>query len=240
MKVNKKVVCSLLIGSFLLTSGGLAVADDTIKREIKVRMPMQGKMINEDGAPACWQVFDELAAENKLTPEQANLIKEAMQEKMNEQQAVRRQLGEEQINTNLEALINDGTINSAQANAIKNHLQNGFREPQLIKAEMMNPLQGLIDEGILTSEKAEQIINYLKNNNTERPFLDNAKLDELVSKNIITSQEASDIKTHWQTRANERPGKMKGKQNLFKELVDQGVLTQEQADAAVQKICRFQ
>lgn len=163
MKVNKKIVASLLVGSFLLTSGGLAIADDSNKKEFEPRQPMYGKMLREDRPQACWEVFDELVKENKITQEQANNIKEAMQEKMNKQQGERRQQRDQQINTNLEAMVSDGTINSEQANAIKEQMQKVATDRKGKmgqRARMMQTptlLQDLVDQSVLTEEQANLV-----------------------------------------------------------------------------------
>lgn len=130
MKINKKILGSLIIGGLLFTSGGIVVADDTITRDFGIRQ--QARQAQNLDNPACFTAVDQLVTEKNLTQEEANSIKQKIEEKRNQHFAARDIAREERRNSGergnrarlmqnpeiISKLVEDGTLTPEQAKLI--------------------------------------------------------------------------------------------------------------------------
>lgn len=161
VKVNKKLVGSLIVGALLVSSGGLVMADDTVRWGNGQKSSIGGQMVKGDRPQARCLVLDELVKDNKITQQEADQYRETMQNNMNEWQTQRQQLKNEQLNANLDTMVSDGEITVEQANAIKEKFSNTWQEKMGKKQARMKVLQepnflsDLIAEGILSAKQAE-------------------------------------------------------------------------------------
>ena len=123
----------------------------------------------EQNRPAKQDLFTTLVNEGTLTQEQADAIRTTMQSKMQEQRQA-------QLTTALSALVDKGSIDTAQSNAILNKLaeaqntrqqemaamsqltpEERHAQMQANKPERVNPLADLVTAGILTQAQADEV-----------------------------------------------------------------------------------
>lgn len=133
-----------------------------------------------------------------------------------ERQAQRSSLKDEKMGPFSEA-VTQGIITQEQANAIQSALQAKNSEQR--QAAMKSKLQNLVSNGTLTSTQSDAIINQINSQAEQRQ----AEMDKVKS---MTQEERQ---AYFQQNQPE-------KANELKSLVDDGTLTQEQADAVVKAL----
>ncbi len=169
MKVNKKLVASIIVGALLLTSGGLAMANDTVKWGNSDKNPARGQITKEARPAATCLMLDELVKDKKITPEEADQYRGNMQNRMNGQQAERQALKQEQFNTKLDTVVNNGDITLEQANVIKEKFAGVSQEKMGKRQAKMRVLQDpdfladLISEGIISAKQGEAFVQGMCN-----------------------------------------------------------------------------
>ncbi len=91
MKINKKLVSIIVLGIFLLTFSGLAIANEVASKDKEAFPVRQAQRLNahECNAANCLQAVDQLVKENKLTAEEAKEIKEEIRGRRSENMAKR-------------------------------------------------------------------------------------------------------------------------------------------------------
>ncbi|HZJ84036.1 MAG TPA: hypothetical protein VFD02_00650 [Syntrophomonadaceae bacterium] len=91
MKINKRIVSIIVLSMFLITFGGIALANEIMTKDTQLGPVGQSQNLNmrECQAPTCLNVVDQLVKENKLTVEEANLIKEEIAEERDKRFAER-------------------------------------------------------------------------------------------------------------------------------------------------------
>ncbi|WP_432666401.1 hypothetical protein R9X47_08630 [Wukongibacter baidiensis] len=143
----------------------------------------------------------------------------------------------------LEELVSDGTLTSTQVDKIKEMAEEN-------KGKRVNFFSELIDQGTLTEEEVDAIQEKVhEKKEAEKQERMQAMLDDLIEKGTITEDDASEILDFVNEKTEERKAEFEKikdmteeerkayfeenrpeKRNLTENLVEEGIITQEQAD----------
>ena len=225
-----RILAAALISVFLLVSAGLAVAGDATGAKPDRVAACPNVAEPGERAAALQSVLDKLVAEKALTQEQADKLVSYFKTQLEQRKAQREQM------KNL-------TPEQRQALRKEAPLRKGF-------------LDQAVDDKIITQEQAQAIKEALreqKQHSREAAF--QARLAELVKRGTISQSQAdaawAALQTHWQAqraelekikelsaeeRMNYLRSKSAEKQHPLQGLIDNGTLTQEQAE----QICPVQ
>lgn len=182
-------------------------------------------------------ILDEMVKEGTLTQSEADKIttyQKSKQESMKaEMDKVKKMTDEERKNylgtkrteriNFLTELVNNGIITQAKADALKAKIEQKRLEMKAARInEMKSQLNTLVTKGTINQTQADKIIEYMSQ----------VKEKVIIEKGNITQIEKDKLKNMTEQERKAYFEKMKGeKGNFLKELVDNGTLTQEQANA---------
>lgn len=129
-------------------------------------------------------------------------------------------------------LVSKGIINQAKADAIKARVQLKKQEMKTARLnEIKSQLGTLVTKGTISQAQADKVIEYLNQNAGSKCKIGKSKMSD-ADKEKIKNMTEEERKTYFE--------KIKGEKGSFlKELVDNGTLTQEQADE-ISKVIRPQ
>ncbi|MFZ5965774.1 MAG: hypothetical protein ACOYVK_01170 [Bacillota bacterium] len=239
-KLMKKIISGALVGSMVIAMAGMAFADDVVggtvqdtTTQVEKRMgKFGGNFLLERRTPGehLDTMLEKLVTDNTISQEIADKMKAYMETKETERQAQREQLK---------------NMTSEERKAF---LENN-------KIERKNIFDQMVEDGIITEEQSNAIKEALPKWNK----LDGqgkrgqgvhfeASLDKLVSEGIITENTAAAIKTNLEAKKAERDAlreklkamteeerkeflsqNKKERINIFDELVEDDVITEEQS-----------
>lgn len=237
-KIMNKIITAAIVGGVLISTGTAAFAatnsdsnsTNTSTARHECRM---GRGISTDRIKL---ELDKLVNAGTITESQETSILSKVSEEQTEKQAEmdkiknmtdseRQAYFQSQKNTEkgnfLSALVTDGTLTQAQADAIKSgmaqdNIGKGNRKDWgLSSGKMKTKLDALVTSGTITQDDETKIINYLTEKQSDRK----AEMEK------IKNMSKSDRKAYFESN------KTTGRTNMFSDLVTSGIITQDKADA---------
>lgn len=202
----KRVICCVLAFCMLLTSGVLVFGDvDGVNKHMKsatLVMKITNAPAYSDKHEKFITIIDKLVQEGKLTRAKADQIIKYAEEKQQINSQNNQEVRKPHKFHLIKSLKQDGIINDKEAEAIRSK----FRE---IREQIMNDkLNGMVQKGTINRAQADKIKVYFENARKE-------KIEKI--KNMTEEQRQTYFKEH-------RRG-----QNVIEKLVNDGVITKEQA-----------
>ncbi|MCF8012059.1 MAG: hypothetical protein K9L17_03710 [Clostridiales bacterium] len=238
---NKKfisAVCGLVLGGILLSAGsGLALADSTgniSADKNRVSIHRAQKVIEKFNHGRIQEKLNEnlngLVSEGILTQEQADSIVEFMEQRAQERKGdleeikdMTREERQEFSKNNdfrkngpnlLQELVDNGIISEDEAEAIKEKVVNDRHAK--MQEKVNEKLNEFVSEGILTQEQVDSIVEFMEQRSQERK----SDLEEIKD---MTREERQDFFKNNDFRKNGP--------NLLQELVDNGIISEDEAEA---------
>lgn len=225
----RKVLSVFLIGGLLLGTGSLALASNNGIGNGQGQMMRGGPGKGIDLAQKWESILGKVTASSLITSEQAEALKNLAQEKVNEREEFRQQMQE---------------MTPEERQQVREE-RRAANDPLLSEA---------VEQGIITSEQAEAIMKAIREERVvERQQEVKAKLDELVAGGTITQEQADKLLARMQEEMEKREAdiakrlemtaaewreyvKNREKPNVLQDLVQEGVMTYEQAQKVAESI----
>ncbi len=224
-------LAAALVGIFLMASGGLALAAGSDAADTQSEPfaacrggKMTGKADPAARSAALQTVLDKLVADNVLTREQADGLAAYLKTQAEQRQAQREQMKnltpeQRQALRNeqparqgfLDKAVADKVITQEQAQAIGDALR--AQKQQSREAALQTRLAELVKQGAITQAQADAALAALQANWQQRQ----AEFEKI--KNMSKEERLAYMKAN-----------LAQKQNPLQELINNGTLTQEQAD----------
>lgn len=222
-KMFNRIVNGLVIGSLLFTSGGVVLADDATTSadttDKNSKPLMMKKFVNRFGNLE--EILDKLVTDGTITQDQVDQLKTYMKENAPEKKDSAEFKNQDEDKTSekpvlqkhdiLADVVAAGIITQEQADAVKDAMQTYQSEKQ--STSMQERLDKLVEEGKITSEQSEAILEAFENISAERK----ATLEKI--KDMTQEERQAYLQEH------------KSEFNPWQQLVEDGVLTQDQLDA---------
>ena len=241
-KLMVKLIAGLVIAGVTLSAGATAFADtkdDTATNKIQTAQKEKREGFKRGGNKEGFHgediktKLDAFVKDGTITQAQENKIVEFMNKKDEARKAEMEKvkaMTEEERRAYFEAnkatlktdmfkeLVAQGIINQTQADKIKTALPQGreYKGGMKVKIDFTTAFDSLVKDGTITQAQEDKIVEFMKKK-------DEARKAEMEKVKAMTEEER---KAYFEAKkTEERP-------NLFKELVDAGILNQTQADAA--------
>lgn len=191
-------------------------------------------------------ILTEMVKDGTLTQSEADKITEYRKEKRKSMKAemgkVKKMTEEERKNyfstkkterqDLLTELVSSGIITQAKADAIKARIQLKNQEMKAARLnEIKTQLSTLVSKGTINQTQADKVVEYLNRNSSSKCKLVRDRNNEADREKIRNMTEA-ERKAYFESKKGEKGG-------FLKELVDNGTLTQDQANE-IRKVIRPQ
>lgn len=251
MKSRFRTLVSIIVVGGILLAGSITYAsttDTSASGQGKGMPPGKGRpgpgemqsMKPKDGQGGFQTLAESLVKEGIITQETADKMVSYLKEKGDARKSemdAEKETRPEKPDF-LKGLVDAGILTQEQADAIKQYTdaqeklrreeqKNNQQEQQLKRQEQMkNQLDNLVNSGTITQEQEDKIIAYLEKQQENR----RAEMD--AEKDSVKSMTDDERKAYFESKKGTRPEKSAP----LKELVDNGTLTQEQADAAAKAL----
>lgn len=237
-KIMNKIITAAIVGGVLISTGTAAFAatnsdsnstsTSTARHECRL-----GRGISTDRVKS---ELDKLITAGTITESQETSILSKVSEEQTEKKAEmdkiknmtdseRQAYFQSQRNTEegnfLSALVTDGTLTQAQADAVKSEMAQdnigkGNRKDWGLSSEKMKTkLDALVTSGTITQDDETKIINYLTQKQNDRK----AEMEK------VKNMSKSDRKAYFES------SKTTGRTDMLSDLVTSGIITQDKADA---------
>jgi urease accessory protein UreF len=231
--IMKKVMAGIVAGGMALSAGSIALAG-TPKGATQNKAACEAKH-SKEGFDKCAKkdplkpALDKLVKAGTLTQEKEDKIISYMDQKEADRKAEMdkvKDMTEEQRKAYFEKnkekkkldiftdLVNQGIITRSEAQAIKNEI------PKFYRNGMREHLDNAVKSGTITQEEENKIIAYMEKKHDQR------KAEKEKIKDMTEEQR----KAYFENKRTEKRG------NFFDELVSQGILTKDKADALKNQI----
>lgn len=226
--IMKKVMAGIVAGGMALSTGSIALAG-TPEVAAQSKAACETKHTKEGFDKCAWKdslkpALDKLVKAGTLTQEKEDKIITYIDQKEADRKAEMdkvKDMTEEQKKAYFEKnkqkrkpdiftdLVNQGIITMGEAQAIKNEL------PKVYRNGMRERLDNAVKSGTITQEEENKIITYMQKKHDQR------KAEKEKIKDMTEEQR----KAYFENKRTEKRG------NFFDDLVSQGILTKDKADA---------
>lgn len=233
-KLRTLVSAALVVGSVILLSSSFIHAENVKSKNYSLtafnkETDNNTKPLNCKNAEEKKAALDKLVKDKTITQEQEDRIIEYMNEKKEKREAEKEKMKsmteaerKEYLSTRprnksgfLKDLVDGGVITKAQASAIKKALPARHHKGHGKSLEQINgELNKLVQSQTITKDQEDKIMDYLSKRKADRK----AEIDKI--KNMTEEERTEYFKT--------RP---KENQDFFKELVDNKIIDENQAEA---------